>query len=254
MRITTYDTLAPVTRERLNTNTVARFDEVESLSGVLDAMDELRARHAPARLLCTLDDRHQCGYTSMHASLDDRFTIADDEYDENDVAAAHRVDDARSVHIAKVLDDTRFRVDWEALAPGPHVTELDVAALVDINARSGDMIDDVVLVQRVPVDRDDLALAGIPNGYFAGDRDTFENHAIVRRLARHGYRHFGTGAALLGFDRPAPLDDNPALLADLIHLFGTPDSTCWQALAELLATRRTLLIGYTEDFSDLLDR
>ncbi|MFE6857350.1 hypothetical protein [Nocardia sp. NPDC057668] len=255
MRMTTYDTLDPVTRARWDTNTVARFDEVDSLTDLVAAVDALRAAHAPARLLCTLDDVNQCMYTSMHAGLDERLTVDAGEVDENDVAAAHHADNRRAARIAEVLDDVRSRVEWDALTAAPHGAELDVEALVEVNTRPDDMIDDVVLVQRVPVGRDDLALAGIPNGYFQGDRDTFENHAVVRRLARHGYRHFGTGAALLGFDRPVPPTpaEIPPLITDLIHLFGAPDSPHWQVLAELLSNRRTLLIGYTEDFSELLD-
>ncbi|AYF78488.1 hypothetical protein D7D52_36935 [Nocardia yunnanensis] len=107
----------------------------------------------------------------------------------------------------------------------------------------------------MPVGRDDLALAGIPNGYFEGDWDTFQNYAIVRRMAGHGYRHIGTGASLLGFDRPSvpTVDEAQAVVADLASLYGAPDSSAWSELATVLSEQRILLIGYTEDFADTLD-
>jgi hypothetical protein len=213
-------------------NTIARLTGHTTFADLLAALDELRAEHAPARLVCTLDDVDQCAYTSGHASLDDRFAG-------DDIAAA--------------LDDPALRVGWDAL-PGERVGgAADVATLVDVHRDPDRVLDELVLVQRVPVPRDDLVIAGIPNGYFEADWDTFENHAIVRRMAAHGYRHFGIGAALLGFDRPAAptAAEARAVVADLVHLYGAPDSAGWSELAALLTGQRLLFLGYTEDFADV---
>lgn len=90
-----------------------------------------------------------------------------------------------------------------------------------------------------------------PDGYFTADWTVFQNHAIVRRLAAHGYRHVGIGASLLGFDRAAtPSEDEArAVVADLKHLYGAPGA--WAQLAALLPERPYLLLGYTEDFPDV---
>ncbi|MDT7797964.1 MAG: hypothetical protein QOI78_1397 [Actinomycetota bacterium] len=110
-------------------------------------------------------------------------------------------------------------------------------------------------MQRVPVPRDDLAVAGIPNGYFTSDWNVFQNHAIIRRMAVHGYRHLGIGASLLGFDRAAApsADEAKAVVADLKHLFGAAGAAGWTELATLLPQRRLLLLGYTENFPDMID-
>jgi hypothetical protein len=247
MRVTRFDAQKPVQRGRLDTNTVARLDGIESFDALLTELDTLRAEHGPARIVCTLDDVNQCAYTSMHASEDERLWF---DADEN--ADPRLMDDARVASVAAALDDATLRVKWDALAGVRLPDAADVAGLVEINRDPGAVLDDVVLVQRVPVDRDDLVLAGIPNGYFTCDWDTFQNHAVVLRLAAHGYRHFGIGSALLGFDRETTpsADEARAVVADLVHLYGTPETTAWPDLAALLPSRRTLLLGYTEDFAE----
>jgi hypothetical protein len=246
MRVTRLEPSEPVRRGRLDTNTVARLDQIESFSALLAELDGQRATHGPARIVCTLDDVNQCAYTSGHASEDERLW-----FDEGD-DGGRLVDDARVARIAAALDDPGLRVKWDALAGVRLPDAADVAGLVEINRDPGRVLDDVVLVQRVPVDRDDLVLAGIPNGYFTCDWDTFQNHAVVLRMAAHGYRHIGIGSALLGFDRETTLsaDETRAVVADLVHLYGTPDVTAWADLAALLAGQRTLMLGYTEDFAE----
>ncbi|WP_326948874.1 hypothetical protein OG439_08805 [Amycolatopsis sp. NBC_01307] len=239
MRVTRYGPSEEAGRGRLDTNTVARLDDVSSFTDLLGVLGELRSEHEPARVLCTLDDVNQCAYTSGHAGQDDRLWSDSDDAD------------ARAAHIAAALDDPGSRVAWADL-PGERLGgEADVAALVEVNRDPDGFLDDVVLVQRVPVPRDDLAIAGIPNGYFTADWTVFQNHAIVRRLAAHGYRHVGIGASLLGFDRAAPPseDEARAVVADLKHLYGAPGA--WAQLAALLPERPYLLLGYTEDFPDL---
>jgi hypothetical protein len=221
------------------TDTETRLVEVATFAELLGALDELRAEHAPVRLVCTLDDVKQCLYTSAHASQDERIAYYEDDEDT----------DAEIAHVASALDDPDLRVEWDEL-PGQRTSgEDDVATLVEVNRTPDRWLDDVVLVRRASVARDDLVIAAIPNGYFTTDWDTFQNHAIIRRLATYGYRHFGVGASLLGFDRQDDLTDTGAraVVADLVHLYGAPDSVSWVELATLLTGQRLLLLGYTEN-------
>lgn len=120
------------------------------------------------------------------------------------------------------------------------------------------VLDTAVFVQRLPVARDDLALAGIPNGYFDGDLDVAANHAVIRRLQdAHGYRFAGIGADWLGFVRaaaPTP-EQARAVVTDLRHVYsgGTPGDVpeaAWATLAEVITARPTLLVAYTEGFAE----
>ncbi|UOX90706.1 hypothetical protein MUY14_08795 [Amycolatopsis sp. FBCC-B4732] len=254
MRVMRYEPSDDVGRARLNTNTVARLDDVGTFTELLGVLARIRAEHRPARILCTLDDVSQCAYTSGHATEDDRLWFDDGDIDHDDPIARRRADDGRAARIAAALDDPGQQFPWQKL-PGDRLGgEADVAALVEVNRNPDGFLDDVVLIQRVPVARDDLAIAGIPNGYFTSDWDVFQNHTIIRRMAAHGYRLLGIGASLLGFDRPAPpaADKAEAVVADLQHLYGAPSTESWAELAALLPQRQLLFLGYTENFPDLL--
>ncbi len=242
-------------RDRLDSHSVARLDGVTGFADLREALTALRAAHPDARLLCTYDDLNQCAYTSMHAThvLDEDREV--EEYDYDDPAAVHRAETATLAHIAALLDDPDRRVDWASLPGSRAATETDLDHLVRLNHAPDRALDPTVVVQRVPVDRDDLAIAGIPNGYFADDWTIFANHAVIRRMAGHGYRHVAIGAALLAFDRPtAPtVEEAAAVVSDLIHLYGLPESIAWHELGVLLPERDLLVVGYAEDFGDALD-
>ncbi|TDV57521.1 hypothetical protein CLV71_101392 [Actinophytocola oryzae] len=224
--------------------TTAKLVEVATFAELLGALDQLRAEYAPARLVCTLDDVNQCLYTSAHASEDERIAYYGDENPEAEVA-----------HVASALENPEHGVEWQTL-PGQRIGGgADVAALVTVNSTPDRWLDDVVLVRRASVARDDLVIAAVPNGYFTSDWDTFQNHAVIRRMAAHGYRHFGVGASLLGFDRQEGLSESGAraVVADLVHLYGAPDSASWVELATVLTGARLLLLGYTENLPDLVE-
>jgi hypothetical protein len=137
--------------------------------------------------------------------------------------------------------------------------QADVEALVAMN-RDPDRVlahDDVVYVQRVPAARNDLLIAGLPNGYFSVDWKVLQNHALIRHMqAVHGYRFFGIGASWLGFVRAqAQSADEARHLVDDLALAYPSDDASEAArdsndLALLLTARRTLLLGYTENFSE----
>ncbi|MFD3703205.1 hypothetical protein ACFWUP_08680 [Nocardia sp. NPDC058658] len=241
----------PVRRNRLDSNTVARLDDVTTFAQLLDAAELVRMDHPGVRILCTLDDLGQCAYTSMHATLG---LVDDDGTDHDDPVASHHFDNNAVARIAALLDNPAARVPWEALRDTRNASEDELTALVTANRSPDRVVDDVVLIQRVPVDRDDLAIAGIPNGYFADDWSTYDNHTVIRRMATHGYRHLAIGASLLAFARPTPPtpEQAAALVTDLTHLYGSPTAIAWHELAVQLPTQRHLILGYAENYADAL--
>ncbi|MEV0069306.1 hypothetical protein [Amycolatopsis sp. NPDC050768] len=163
MRVTRYDAAQEV-RGRVDTNTVARLDEVGGLAEVLAALGQLRREDPTARMLCTLDDVDQCLHTSVHATEDDRLWF-DDGTDDEDPAVRRKVDDARVAHVAAALEDPGSRVEWEQL-PGQRVGgKVDVAALGRGEPEAGRVPGRRRARAAGPVGRDDLVIAGIPNGY-----------------------------------------------------------------------------------------
>ncbi|HEL3834960.1 TPA: hypothetical protein UMX25_004033 [Stenotrophomonas maltophilia] len=222
-----------------------------------EVLEYLASRHAADpryRYLCTLDDVGQCRYTSMHASDDARIALYEDEDPETPegaLAARERL----LAHVVAQLEHSSHRLEWSALAGTLMCSNEDVEALVAANATPDLIVDEVACVQQVPVDRNDLLIAALPNGYFSADWDIFQNHALIRYLQeRYDYRLFGLGASWLGFQRdraPSPAEAS-ALVADLQHIYAAGTHDTWAQLAATLATRTTLLLGYTEDFSEQL--
>ncbi len=225
---------------------------IASLEALLGFLEQQRAADPAARVLCTLDDIGQCGYTSMHASMDARIDLDEDVQDESP-DAGHARALRRLAHVVSRLDADEHRVDWTALAGTLECTDADIEALAAMNAAPDAVLDDEVHLLRLPVARDDLLLAGLPNGYFRFDWDLFQNHALARRLQAHGYRLFGIGASWLGFVHAHPLAAAAAdaLIADLRLVYGPAGSDqAWDTLSAAVRLRRTLLLGYTGNFGE----
>lgn len=249
------DFRAPTPFRPLNTFSHLRLTQAESLAQLLAVLDELRRAQPDFRFLCTLDDVHQCRYTSMHASEDGRIALHDADTNFDDPEAVHAWEALRLAHAVRQLDRPDLRRAWTEMAGTLWTTAADIDALVAMNAEPDGVLDEVVYVQRLPVPRDDLAIAGLPNGYFSCDWDVFQNHAVIRHLeARYGYRFFGIGASWLGFERDVPPEASLAreLVAELAALYAAEmDATrAWRALEALLPSRRTLLLGYIENFGE----
>ncbi|MDP9897972.1 hypothetical protein [Variovorax ginsengisoli] len=199
----------------------------------------------------------------MHASNHELLQPADDgpeaEVDYDDPVSVHASEARQLAHVQAQLDVSALQQDWRALAQARLSSQADVEALVAMNRDPDQLLanDDNVYVQRLPVARDDLLIAGLPNGYFSADWNVFQNHALIRQLeATHGYRFFGIGASWLGFVRRQAPDEKAArqLVRDLAMIYPSEDAdaaaAAWNALALLLTGRRTLLLGYTENFAD----
>lgn len=236
---------------------VSGFDDIGQL---VDAVREARTVVPESRVLITLDDIDQAAYTSMHAWEADDLEVPDDEWgapsdgEQWDEAADERHELAQASRLARLLAERRGTVPLEGLAERLMTSERDVAALVKVNAEPNLLLDRVSHLLTVPVDADDLVLAGAPNGYFSGDLDVFANHALAWHLQqRHGYRLFGEGASWLGFERDHPLgqEEAAAVVADLISAYGAPDAPGWAELAQVIRGKDLLLLGYTENYVDL---
>ncbi len=238
----------------VNSLAVQQLTGVTSLDAVLARIEQLRVAEPAVRVLCTLDDIGQCGYTSMHASMDARIDLDEDDIDDESPAAERARGLKRLAHVATQLDVPAHRVDWKALAGTLQCSDADIAALAAANTTPDALLDDEVQLLRIPVARDDLAIAGLPNGYFSSDWDIFQNHALARRLQdSHGYRLFGVGASWLGFVRDQPLSAAAAagLIGDLQVIYGPAGTAqAWQSLAAAVQRQRILLLGYTENFAD----
>jgi hypothetical protein len=223
------------------------------LSEILDCMAEQRAAFPSQRFLCTLDDLDQCCYTSMHASDDARIAFG---VDAGEDATSHTEAFAARCevlsHVIERLEWSEHRVEWSTLTGSLSCSDQDVQTLSEVNDDPDSILDDIVCIQRVPVTREDLLIAALPNGYFEADWDIFQNHALARHLRdRFSYRLFGMGASWLGFQREDLLADADvlALIGDLQTVYGSLESAdAWAALGDVLRRRTTLFLGYTEDF------
>lgn len=238
------------------------LEEVESLDQVLARLDALQAADPGHCYLSTLDDLNQCSYTCGHAGQDERLYLEEpDGFDwENPAQLAAWERDSLQHRAAQLLNPALMQ-SWEQVCGMLSAIGPDVDALLAANREPEQLLDEVLYLQRVPVVAQDLAIAGVPNGYFSADWDMFQNHAVIRHLGRaYGYGFFGMGANWLGFVRAQPPDTAMArqLAAELRQLYGKGreevlEHAGWEPLAELLAQRRTLFLGYTESFAETLD-
>lgn len=223
----------------------------------------------PAQYFLTLDDPDQCMYTAGHARNQHDFD--DVEYPANDTPeAVAEFELAQFRSCAVALRKPGPTSSWDEALGYLETTSDDVEALLEMNRRPDCVLDAVHVVQRVPSsDAADL-LANLPNGYFEGDWTPYMSFAIAQRLQKlHNYTLFGIGARTLGFFAPGHgtrsrnqgetihgADRTSHGVADLITdlqgLYSHSDSDSWTELAQVLSRSPVLLLGYTEDFAELV--
>lgn len=239
----------------------AWLEGVDSLDALLAYIDGLRAADPDHRYLCTLDDINQCNYTCGHAGNDERLSLdAPNDMDWDDPAQQAAWQLASLQHRVQQLAKPELAQTWASVCGTLSTDGDDVETLLTANHNPNLLVEDVIYVQRLPVDADDVLIAGQPNGYFSADWDSFQNHAIIRHLAtQYGYRFFCMGAAWMGFVRPAPLSVAQAnrLVGELRDLYGRSNEEAagheaWAALAQVLQARRTLVLGYIENIAESL--
>lgn len=197
----------------------------------------------------TLDDHSQALYTSMHAREDDRLELREDI--DWDVAGAEAAYERRAYDHRLAQLDASAATWSDVHLPAPVAA---IADLVRINAEPDLVVDSTVLLLNPPSATPAAKLAALPNGYFSGDLDTFDNLAVCRRMEEHGWDSFGMGAATLGFRRAEPILDVGPLIADLKSLYPTDGDAddYWSELSATLATATVLLLFYTSAFGETI--
>ncbi|MBE1162993.1 hypothetical protein [Dyella acidiphila] len=231
-----------------------RLKDLESMQALLALLGELNDDQPEYRFLCTLDDLGQCCYTSNHALEQTALCISADKTDFDNPSSVREFELRRLSHVMSQLQNPDLVLTWEGVVGELIATDEDIQTLIATNRHPSSMLDRVVYVQRLPVPRDDLLIAGIPNGYFSSDWNVFQNHVVIQHMQeQYGYRFFGIGASWLGFVRPSSLEMAEAehLMDDLAGLYGCTDNKSqgqWKELEKVLLATRTLFLCYTENF------
>lgn len=245
-------------RTGVNPFSIAEIEGPESFAELLTAFRGIDNGRRPKKGRCflTLDGLNQCLSTRGHAGEDNGFEDGIN-YPESSspraVAAYYR----RLFRAgAAALRNPRRIIPWGSVNTVLIAEPDDIRALVILNKNPDLVLDKRHLVRCLPTDEGADLLAHIPNGYFEGDWNPFECHAVARRLSeRHGYEMFGIGASTLGF--LSVLDagerDWDALISDLQELYGHPAAPAWADLAPVLRESPVLLLGYTQEFAEIAD-
>lgn len=224
-------------------------EQVESFDQLLALVDELGAKHPDERVLMSLDDLHQAGYTSMHATMTHGLD-RDEGHDLSGVDPAASKFFVLEANFRKRCGAASFD---DACARGLVLDDEQMSTLERINEDPALILDDEVVVRRVPVRESSMVISALPNGYFVDDLDPFENYALAEHLRLHyGYRLFGMGASCIAFRREQPLDAAMAArlgddLARLYHCTEEPERAA--RFARIAQRHGTLLLKYAETLS-----
>ncbi|MCD2108136.1 hypothetical protein O4214_25165 [Rhodococcus erythropolis] len=239
---------------RTSALTRARLSDVQDFDDILTLVSAERAANLDVQIFITLDDLAQASYTSMHAGEADELEVATDDLDFlNDPDAQRRFELRQVAHVAAQLGKSELIPSWDQLHGTRECPPDWIDQMAAVNDEPSRILDDEIHVLHVPV-RDSLtAIAGFPNGYFSVDWDTFQNYAVTSHLAdAYGYRPLGIGASWIGFERDTPLSSLTAnkVIEELKPIYSSGDAPGWALLEDTLTRRRTLFLGYTENFAD----
>lgn len=237
----------------------------KSLASFADLMAlqaRLQRERPDVRVLASLDDLGQAGYTSGHCiEVNDLDSI--EGHDGSVLPAAAFEDGA---YLGFLMSTAAFPIRLDNLRKAASGMEAGDAAGVLPWATPGDANDLVtvnrdperalriareaeVVFQFVPVKAASEAIAAFPNGYFSSDLTPMQNLAIARRLeTAYDLALFGIGSRFLGFRRGEPLDEiqAQAVAEDLMAIYeGAPPGAA-RELAAVLNGRTWLLFRYTE--------
>lgn len=198
-----------------------RGTEIKSLNDILDKLAEFESKYPNHVALTTLDDLGQADYTSMHATIahdlddiegHDLSTVDSTAFEDGEhigyLSSKSEFFIRKSNFIAKVKSVTFSNVCSEGLT----LDNKELSVIEKIHANPIDYIDREVAIKIVPVEYSALAICAFPNGYFACDLSPFDNYALAKHLEKnYGYKLFGIGASLVGFQRKEPLNATQAL-------------------------------------------
>lgn len=259
--------LVPFAQDKPRTFTTLLCDgfaarNVPSLDSLIAELRPLQAAHPAYRVLASLDDLGQAGYTSGHTigthSLDDS---AGHDLTKRDAAAFEGGE-----HLGYLSTISEFPIRLANLLKRAEGTSFADAAgllfwsepgkpndLVSANREPDAALElakeEVILVQLVPVSTGAATLAAFPNGYFTCDLNPLQNYAVALHLERtYGLVLFGVGSRFLGFWRDRPLDQQSAaaLASELAALYAEVPDGSSDALTQVLTGKDRLLLRYTE--------
>jgi hypothetical protein len=152
-------------------------------------------------LFSSFDDYDQACYTSGHAmgkyDLDPPY---DDEQPELscDEMFQFTLKAFRAQTLETKLQDLKGKLE-------SYQGEAGFEFLKKINTNPTICIDKKMVMQIVPVQKAEDALAAFPNGYFTDDLTPFENHALAKHLReKHDYKLIAIGAQFMCYYRREP--------------------------------------------------
>ncbi|MCH1923617.1 hypothetical protein L9G74_04625 [Shewanella sp. C32] len=239
-----------------------RLTDYQSFDEVLAFYEQQRAAEPDHQWLLTLDDLAQADYTSCHAclshDLDDVRTLST-ALDLSHLPAT-RFEDGKHVGYVTlpaemIIRQTNFQQRL-AETSFEQVIERNIGFTTDYevdflraNQQPLSVIDDVILLIKVPVSEPLEALLGLPNGYFSSDLSPMESYRLAERLQRDfGYRLLGVGASYLGFYQTRALTGADVtqllMLMQQVYRDITPEQL--QQVEQVVTHQPLLLLSYTE--------
>ncbi|WP_417761556.1 hypothetical protein [Shewanella sp.] len=239
-----------------------RLSDYQSFAEVLAFYEQQRAAAPDHQWLLTLDDLAQADYTSCHAcmshDLDDVSTLST-ALDLSHLPAT-RFEDGKHVgylqlpaemiirqtHFQQHLAETSFQQVLDRNIG--FTTDYDVDFLT-ANQRPLSVVDNVILLIKVPVSEPLEALLGLPNGYFTSDLSPMESYRLAERLQRDfGYRLLGVGASYLGFYQTRMLTsaDVTQLLMLMQQVYRDITQEELRHVEQVVTSQPLLLLSYTE--------
>lgn len=233
-----------------------------SFGALLALHARLQREHPEVRVLASLDNLGQAGYTSGHSiqthDLDsieghDPSLLPADAFEDGEYAGFLSTPAAFPIRLANLLK-AAYGIGIDQLAGLlPWETSGDQNDLVTVNRDPERALriasEAEVLFQFVPVTLASEALAAFPNGYFLSDLDPMQNLAVAKRLeAAFGLSLFGVGSRYLGFRRDAAFTNDEArrLADEVVALYSDAPQAAGEELASVLTGRDWLLLRYTE--------
>lgn len=236
--------------------------KLPSFAALLALHARLQGENPQVRVLASLDDLGQAGYTSGHTTdvhaLDDvegydLSGLPQEAFEDGEHLGYLTTPAEFPIRLANLLkradgvglDAVRGELFWETAGDANDAVTVNR----DPEAALRIATEKEVLFQFVPVTCAADALAAFPNGYFHGDLKPMQNHALALHLERnYGLGLFGVGSRFLGFRRDTPLDDATAqaLATELVGLHAETPPDAARRLAQEIAGRDWLLVRYTE--------
>jgi hypothetical protein len=233
-----------------------------SFADLLALHARLQQDRPDVRVLASLDNLGQAGYTSGHCiethgldAIDGRDVSAlpRDAFEDGEYLGFLTTRAAFPIRLENLMDAAAGVTIQAAAGVLPWQTPGDSNDLVTVNNDPEQALriagEPEVVFQFVPVKAAADALAAFPNGYFSSDLTPIQNLAVARRLeATYGLALFGVGSRFLGFRRGEPFGEAEAqaLSDELVGLYEETPPEAAGLLARVVSGRTWLLFRYTE--------